>query len=305
MTIRLAAEVADAVIDGRPVVALESTLLAHGLPAPQNREVGQRLENLIRSHGAVPATVAVLDGVAVVGLSPTELDRVCDPSHQLDKLSHRDLAIAMSRRGSGATTVASTSTVACAAGVRVFATGGIGGVHRGATQSYDVSADLIVLAQTPIVVVCAGVKSILDVRATLEVLETQSVPVLGFQTSRFPAFYLRDSDHELTWQVQTAADAAAVARAHWDGPGPTSAVVVANPIPAAAELPRALHDSVLDAALRQVDVDGVRGKDVTPALLAYFHEHTDGQSLHANEALVLANAALAADIAAALSAVRA
>jgi len=301
MTLRLSGEVADAVGTGRAVVALESTLLAHGLPAPRNRQVAQRLEDVVRSYGAVPATVAVLDGTAVVGLSPAELDRVCDPMAQLDKLSHRDLAVALARGGDGATTVASTSTLARAAGVRVFATGGIGGVHRGNALSYDVSADLDVLAQIPIVVVCSGVKSILDIAATLELLETRSVPVLGYRTSRFPAFYRRDSGHELTWWVETAAEAAAIATARWGGVAPTSAVLVANPVPIGAELDQALHDSVLEEALDRVARDGVHGKDVTPALLAYFHDHTGGQSLRANEALVLSNAAVAAEIAVALA----
>ena len=304
MTVRLSREVVDAVDAGHAVVALESTLLAHGLPAPRNREVADRIEDVVRAHGAVPATVAVLDGAAVVGLTSAELDRVCDPGRPLDKLSHRDLAVALARGGDGATTVASTSTLAHAAGVRVFATGGIGGVHRGAAHSYDVSADLDVLARTPIVVVCAGVKSILDIEATLEVLETRSVPVLGYRTARFPAFYLRDSGHALTWWVQAPAEAAAIAEAHWGEVGSTSAVVVVNPIPADAELDRTLHDRVLEEALDRLARDGVHGKDVTPALLAYFHEHTDGQSLRANEALVLANAAVAAEIAVALAAGR-
>lgn len=284
------------------MVALESTLLAHGLPAPRNREVAARLEGVVRANGAVPATVAVLDGEPVVGLTAEELDRVCDAETLLDKLSHRDLAVAVARGGDGATTVASTSTLAHAAGVRVFATGGIGGVHRGAAQTYDVSADLDVLAQTPIVVVCAGVKSILDIAATLEVLESRSVPVLGYRTSRFPAFYRRDSGHELTWRVETPAEAAAIALAHW-GAAPTSAVVVANPIPADAELAQDVHDAVLAAGLARLARDGVRGKDVTPVLLAYFHEHTGGRSLLANEALVLANAAVAAQVAVAIESV--
>ena len=301
MRVRLSPEVADAVGSGRGVVALESTLLAHGLPAPRNREVAARLEEVVRAHGAVPATVAVLDGIAVVGLTSVELDRICDPARQVDKLSHRDLAVAAARGGDGATTVASTSTLAHAAGVRVFATGGIGGVHRGAAETYDVSADLDVLAQTPIVVVCAGVKSILDVTATLEVLESRSIPVLGYQTSRFPAFYRRDSGHDLTWRVETGAEVAAIVEMHWGGVGPSSAVVVANPVPAEAELDQAVHDAVLEAGLARVAADGIRGKDVTPALLAYFHEHTDGRSLRANEALVLANAAVAAQVAVALA----
>ena len=226
------------------------------------------------------------------------------PSRPLDKLSHRDLAVAAARGGDGATTVASTSTLAHAAGVEVFATGGIGGVHRGAGQTFDVSADLDVLASVPVLVVCAGVKSILDIAATLEVLETRSVPVIGYGTTRFPAFYLVDSGLTLTWSADTPAALAAIAAAHWGGIAPTSGVVVANPIPVADELDRALHDRVLAEGLAHLASTGVRGKDVTPALLAYFHEHTAGASLDANEALVLANAALAAQIAVELAALR-
>ena len=302
MRLRRSDEVADAITGGQAVVALESTLLAHGLPAPRNREVARRLELIVRAHGAVPATIAVLDGEAVIGLSPVELDRICDPARPLEKLSHRDLAPALARGGDGATTVASTSTLAHAAGVQVFATGGIGGVHRGAAQSYDISADLDILATTPIVVVCSGVKSILDIGATLEALETRSIPVLGFRTARFPAFYRRDSGHEVPWSVQTASEAAAIARAHWAGAPPTSAVLVANAVPPEAELDEDVHDAVMTDALAEVARHGIHGKAVTPALLAYFHEHTGGQSLRTNEELVVSNAAVAAEIAVALAA---
>jgi len=293
VTTRIAEEVRAALAAGRPVVALESTLLAHGLPPGRNQEVAERLERTVRDHGAVPATIAVLDGHPTIGLSPAELARVCDPDAGLVKLSRRDLAPAAALRRSGATTVAATAALAASVGIAVFATGGLGGVHRGARDTWDVSADLGVLATTPILVVCSGVKSVLDIGATLELLETASVPVLGYRTDRFPAFYLRESDFDVPWRVETPAEAAAVFVAHVGG------VVLANPIPVEHELDRALHDQLLaDALLAARDV---RGKDVTPILLEHFHTASAGASLDANEELVVANTALAADVAAALS----
>jgi pseudouridylate synthase len=292
-------EVADAVAAGRPVVALESTLLAHGLPAPQNRAAAEELEAAVRAHGAVPATVAVLDGVARVGLTATELDRVC--AGDLAKLSTRDLGAAVGLRRDGATTVAATASLAHAAGVQLFATGGLGGVHRGARDTWDVSADLAALAGTPVLVVCSGVKSILDVPATLEVLETESVPVLGYRTDAFPGFYRRDSGHPVPWRVDSPADAAAVWRAH-RALGTTSGAVLAQPVPEDAELDGLLHDRLLDEGLAVLASRGITGKDVTPALLEHFHEASEGASLRANLALVRANAELAAQVAAALTA---
>jgi pseudouridylate synthase len=292
VTTRIAEEVRTALAAGRPVVALESTLLAHGLPPGRNQQVAQRLERTVREHGAVPATIAVLDGHPTIGLSAAELARVCDPDAGLVKLSRRDLAPAVALGRSGATTVAGTAALAASVGIAVFATGGLGGVHRGARDTWDVSADLGVLATTPILVVCSGVKSVLDIGATLEVLETGSVPVLGYRTDRFPAFYLRESDFDVPWRVDTPAEAAAVFAAHNGG------VVLANPIPAEHELDRALHDQLLaDALLAARDV---RGKDVTPVLLEHFHTASAGASLDANEELVVANSALAAEVAAAL-----
>jgi pseudouridine-5'-phosphate glycosidase len=298
----ISAEVADALAGGRAVVALESTLLAHGLPPGRNREVASRLEDAVRAAGAVPATVAVLGGAPVVGLSGAELDRVCDPAAGLVKLSRRDLGPAYALGRDGATTVAATAALAAAAGIGVFATGGLGGVHRDAATSWDVSADLDVLAATPVLVVCSGVKSVLDVGATLEALETRSVPVLGYRTDRFPAFYLRESAHPVPWRVDSPAVAAAVVAAHRSAvPGPAG-VLLANPIPAEAELPRELHDRLLADGLALLAERGTSGKDVTPALLEHFHTASAGASLAANEALVLANATLAAEVAVELAA---
>nr|WP_312860216.1 pseudouridine-5'-phosphate glycosidase [Pseudonocardia bannensis] len=287
-------DVAAALADGRGVVALESTLLAHGLPAPQNRAAAEELEAAVRAHGAVPATVAVLDGVPRVGLSAAELDRVC--AGGLDKLSVRDLGVAVGLGGDGATTVAATAALARAAGVQVFATGGLGGVHRGARDSWDVSADLAALAGTGIVVVCSGVKSILDVAATLEVLETESVPVLGYRTDAFPGFYRRDSGHPVPWRVDEPAQVAAIWRAH-RGLGSASGLVLAQPVPVADELDGALHDRLLAGGLTLLAERGVTGKDVTPALLEHFHAGSGGASLATNLALVKANAGLAAQVA--------
>ncbi|HEY4418934.1 MAG TPA: pseudouridine-5'-phosphate glycosidase, partial [Pseudonocardia sp.] len=247
--VAMAAEVADAVAGGRPVVALESTLLAHGLPSPQNRDAADDLEAAVRRHGAVPATVAVLDGVPRVGLSAAELDRVCGGG--LVKLSVRDLGVAVGLRRDGATTVAATTALAHAVGVPLFATGGLGGVHRGARDSWDVSADLAALAGTGVLVVCSGVKSILDVPATLEVLETASVPVLGYRTDAFPGFYRRDSGHPVPWRVDTPADAAAVWRAH-RALGSPSGMVLAQPVPLGDELDAGLHDRLLDEGMALV-----------------------------------------------------
>jgi pseudouridylate synthase len=294
--VRVSPEVDAALRDGAPVVALESTLLAHGLPAPRNREVADELEAAVRAHGAVPATVAVLDGAARVGLGPADLDRVCAPG--LAKLSVRDLGVAVGLRRDGATTVAATAALAALAGITLFATGGLGGVHRGARESWDVSADLLALARTPVLVVCSGVKSILDVAATLEVLETSSVPVLGYGTDAFPGFYLADSGFPVPWRVESPEEVAAImaarARVGHDG-----AIVVANPLGAAVQLDPELHDRVLSAGLEAAAAGGVRGKDTTPFLLDFFHRETAGASLAANVALVVANAGLAAQVAAA------
>jgi pseudouridine-5'-phosphate glycosidase len=289
-------EVRSALDAGAPVVALESTLLAHGLPAPRNREVADELEAVVRAAGAVPATVAVLDGAPRVGLTAAELDRVCGGG--LVKLSVRDLGAAVGLRRDGATTVAATAAMAAAAGVAVFATGGLGGVHRGGT--WDVSADLATLARTPVLTVCSGVKSILDVAATLELLETSSVPVLGYRTDAFPGFYRRDSGFPVPWRVDDPAQVAAVWRAHRELGG-GAGLVLARPVPVADELDAGLHDRLLAEGLELVAARGITGKDVTPALLEHFHAASGGASLTANVALVRANAELAAQVAVALA----
>src|SRR4051794_19517308 len=295
----LSPEVADALTTGRPVVALESTLLAHGLPRPDNRRAADDVEAAVRRGGAVPATIAVLDGVPHVGLLPEQGDRVCaDPD--LAKLSVRDLPVAAALRLSGATTVSSTSLLAARAGIEVFATGGLGGVHRHAAETFDESADLGALARTSVVVVCAGVKSILDVPATLERLESLSVTVVGYRTTAFPGFYVADSGSPLDWSVADPAEAAAVFAARRElSPG---AVVVANPLPAGEQLDPALHDRVIADALAAADAAGVRGKAVTPFVLDHLHRASGGATLEVNVRLVLRNGALAGRSAAALRA---
>jgi pseudouridine-5'-phosphate glycosidase len=300
---RITEEVAAALADGGPVVALESTLLAHGLPPGRNREVATAVEDTVRAAGATPATIAVLDGQIRVGLTAAELDRVCAPGADLAKLSARDLGPAIALSRDGATTIASTSVIAHAAGIPVFGTGGLGGVHLpppGETISWDVSADLDVLAGTPVTVVCSGVKSVLDIGATIEVLETRSVPVLGYRTNSFPAFYRRESRFPVPWRVESAAEAAAVIVAH-HAEGPGSGVLLTNPVPAEHEMDRELHDRLLAEGMARVASENVRGGDVTPVLLEHFHTASGGVSLDTNEALVLANVALAAQVAVALA----
>ncbi|MEB3068757.1 pseudouridine-5'-phosphate glycosidase [[Mycobacterium] vasticus] len=298
---RVHPEVADALAAGRAVVALESTIISHGLPRPDNLRIAREIEESVRAGGAVPATVAIIDGEPHIGLDDEALQRIATGDTVI-KVSVRELATLAAVGADGATTVAATAHLAAAAGITVFATGGLGGVHRGARDSYDESADLTVLSRTPVLVVCSGVKSILDIGATLERLETLSVGVIGYRTDRFPAFYLADSGHPLDWWVQTPKQAAAVLRARdrlgADGYG----LVLANPIPADAELDRELHDRVLADGLAAAEVAGVRGKDVTPFLLDHFHRATHGASVAANVALVLANARLAAEVAVAYAA---
>ena len=290
-------EVREALDAGVGVVALESTILAHGLPHPDNVEIAAQVEDAVRAGGSVPATIALLDGVVHVGLGPAEVERVCtDPD--IAKLSVRDVGVAAALGRSGATTVASTSALAHLAGIRVFATGGLGGVHRGASETFDVSADLGVIASTPVLIVCAGVKSILDVAGTLEYLETLSVPVLGYRTDAFPGFYLSDSGHEVPWRVETAEEAARVVVARHRLGTDTAGVVLANPLPADRQVDRELHDRLVTAGLALLAREGVHGKDVTPRLLEYFHDSSGGESLRANVELVLSNARLAGEVAA-------
>jgi pseudouridine-5'-phosphate glycosidase len=293
--VRVHPEVAEALAGGRPVVALESTIIAHGLPRPDNLRVAREIEDAVRSHGAVPATIAVIGGEVCVGLDDEAL-RTLANADDVAKCGVRDLAPAVAGRVHGATTVAATSHLAALAGIRVFATGGLGGVHRGARDSFDESADLSTLARVGICVVCAGVKSILDIPATLERLETLNVTVLGYRTGTFPAFYLNDSGLPLSWRVETPAEAAAVLRER-EALNVPGAVVVANPLPEDEQVDPSLHDRVLREGLEAAAVAGVAGRDVTPFLLERFHQHTGGESLRANVRLVLRNAALAAEIA--------
>jgi pseudouridine-5'-phosphate glycosidase len=289
---RYTREVSEALDAGRPVVALESTLIAHGLPRPANLDIARGIEAVVREEGAVPATIAIVEGMVRIGLDEPALEAIA-AGDDVAKCSARDLAVVMARRGTGATTVAATATLAVRAGIGVFATGGLGGVHREARESWDESADLTTLGQTPITVVCAGVKSILDVEATLERMETLNVTLLGYRTDRFPGFYLADSGFPVPWRVDTPEEIADVAHARAElGLG---AIVVANPIedPIDAEL----HERVLREGLAAAAEQGVRGKDVTPFLLDRFHRDTEGASLEANVRLVLRNAALAAQIA--------
>lgn len=292
-------EVAAALRERRAVVALESTIITHGMPYPANVETALAVEGVIRAHGAVPATIAILNGRLKAGLSPAEIEGLA-LAKDVVKTSRRDMGVVVARGQTGATTVAATMIVAAMAGIRVFVTGGIGGVHRGAETTMDVSADLSELARTPVAVVCAGAKAILDLGLTLEYLETHGVPVLGLGTDRFPAFYTRDSGFGVPHTVADAAAAAAAISAHW-ALGLDSGVVVANPIPEAAALPKAEIDAAIAAALADAQAEGVTGKAVTPFLLARLGEITAGRSLTANIALVKHNAAVGAELAVALA----
>lgn len=292
-------EVAAALADHRPVVALESTIVSHGLPRPENLRVARAVEETVREHGAVPATIAVLGGALRVGLDDAALEEIA-ARDDVVKVSLRDLGTVVARGIPGATTVAATSHAASRVGIRVFATGGLGGVHREARDSWDESADLATLAQAPIVVVCSGVKSILDVPATLERLETLNVTVLGYGTDRFPGFYLSDSGAPVDWRVDSPGEVASIVLAR-EALGTPGGVVVAHPIPVAGQMDPDLHDRVLDSGLRLAREKGVQGKAVTPFLLDHFHRSTGGRSLEVNTAIILGNAALAADIAVALS----
>jgi pseudouridine-5'-phosphate glycosidase len=293
--IRLRGDVAEALAWGRPVVALESTLIAHGLPRPDNLALAHELESIVRDGGGVPATVGVIQGQPIVGLSPAELERIATGA-EIPKLSVRDLGPAIAAGCDGATTVASTALLASRVGVRVFATGGMGGVHRGAQESFDESADLTTLGRTPLGVVCAGVKSILDVGATLERLETLNVTVVGYRTRRFPGFLVADSGFSVDWSVETPSEAANIITSQLhDG-----AVVIGNPVAAEDQLDPDLHWRVLDEGLAAVREQGIRGKAITPFLLDFFRVQTGGASVEVNLRLVRANAQLATQIAAAL-----
>jgi pseudouridine-5'-phosphate glycosidase len=291
----LSPDVAAALSDGLPVVALESTIISHGLPRPENLRVARAVEATVRRHGAVPATIAVLDGRVRIGLTDDELARVADLD-DIVKVSVRDIATVVARGGHAATTVAATSHLAHLAGIRVFATGGLGGVHRQARETWDESADLTSLSTTPVTVVCSGVKSILDVPATLERLETLNVAIVGFGTDRFPGFYLTDSGSRIDWRVDSPEDIAAISavRRALSIPG---ALVVAHPLPEGLQMDPDLHDRLLAEGLALAETSGVRGKDVTPFLLDYFHRASGGISLEANTEIILRNADLASRVA--------
>ncbi|MET8183232.1 pseudouridine-5'-phosphate glycosidase [Streptomyces sp. NPDC005336] len=291
----LTEEVRDALRDGLPVVSLESTIISHGMPYPQNVEMATEVEGIIREQGAVPATIAVLRGTPRVGLERADLELLAT-SPEVGKVSVRDLAHVMARGGHGATTVASTMRLAALAGIRVFVTGGIGGVHRGAQQSFDISADLTALATTQVAVISAGVKSILDIGLTLETLETLGVPVLGYGTDDFPAFYSRVSGFPTPLRVDSPEEIAAIMRAQWDM-GMTAGLSIANPVPEADEIPAERIDGIIARALAEMTEAGITGKDATPYLLGRIVELTAGESLRTNIALVKNNARLGARIA--------
>ncbi len=293
--IHLHPDVAAALEAGRPVVALESSLIAHGLPFPRNLEVAQRVEESVRAHGAVPATVAILSGQIHVGLSAEELEQATAPG-RLSKVSRRDIPLIVARGGHGGTTVAATIWVAEQVGIAVFATGGIGGVHRGATQNLDISADLHALAQTNVIVVCAGAKSVLDIGLTLEQLETLGVPVLGYGTAEFPGFYCRRSGFPVDLRAEEPEEVVAIAQSKWEL-GMRGAIVVGVPVPAEAGLDFRETERIINRAVRDAQREGIHGRALTPFLLAAVEHATKGRSVAANEALLVHNAATAAQIA--------
>ena len=294
--INFSAEVSAAKQAGKPIVALESTIISHGLPRPRNLEVAREVEEIVRAAGAVPATIALIDGVVHVGLESHELERIANDDGVV-KASTRDLAVIEATKKSAATTVAATAHIAHLAGISVFATGGLGGVHRG--HSYDESADLIALSETPIVIVCAGVKSILDVPGTLERLETFAVPVLGYGTNKFPGFYLTESGYEIEHRVDSVAEIAEIWSNRFDLQTNDRAIVVANPVERQMDL--ALHNRILESGLKAADDNHITGKAVTPFLLEYFHTQSQGESLRVNIDIIKANTALASQIAISLN----
>ena len=294
--INFSAEVSAAKQAGKPIVALESTIISHGLPRPRNLEVAREVEEIVRAAGAVPATIALIDGVVHVGLESHELERIANDDGVV-KASTRDLAVIEATKKSAATTVAATAHIAHLAGISVFATGGLGGVHRG--HSYDESADLIALSETPIVIVCAGVKSILDVPGTLERLETFAVPVLGYGTNKFPGFYLTESGYEIEHRVDSVAEIAEIWSNRFDLQTNDRAIVVANPVEKQMDL--ALHNRILESGLKAADDNHITGKSVTPFLLEYFHTQSQGESLRVNIDIIKANTALASQIAISLN----
>lgn len=289
-------EITQALADGKPVVALESTIISHGMPYPQNVEMAAQVEQVIRNEGAVPATIAIMDGKLKVGLSNDDIERLAKEGQNATKVSRRDVAFIIASGKIGATTVASTMIISALAGIKIFATGGIGGVHRGAETSFDISADLEELAQTNVAVICAGIKSILDLGLTLEYLETKGVPVIGYQTDSLPAFYARSSAHSVDYNLQNPADIAQVLKVKWDI-GLKGGAIIANPVPVEYAMPEAEIGKYIDQALHEANEQNILGKLATPFLLARVSELTQGKSLATNIALVLNNAKLAAQIA--------
>lgn len=296
----LSPEVSEALNSGKPVVALESTIISHGLPRPRNLEAAREFEEVLRSSGVVPATIAILDGVPQIGLDDEGVNRIAN--EDLAKASVRDIPILAAKKASGATTVAATAHLAALAGIRVFATGGLGGVHRGAVETFDESADLSTLAVTPITVVSAGVKSVLDIPATLERLETLSVPVIGYKTNKFPAFWLTDSGYTLDWHLDSAEEIAAAMKSQ-DELGHGQGIVVANPIPVEKQWDPKEHDRVLEIAFEAAKKAGVTGKAVTPFLLGFIVEESGGRSLEVNLDLARNNVRVAGEIAKAWAAI--
>ena len=290
-------EVEKALKSGAPIVALESTIISHGLPRPTNLEVAQDVESIVRENGATPATIALIDGIAHIGLTQEQLIAIANRDDVI-KASTRDLAIAEAKKLSAATTVAATAHLAAKAGIKVFATGGLGGVHRGANESYDESADLTALSQLDMTVVCAGVKSILDVAATLERLETYAIGVVGYKTKRFPGFYLTDSGFELEYQVDSPAEIATIIKARNNMGTAKNALIVANPV--INQMDKVLHDRLLAGGLQAAATNNIHGKETTPFLLEYFHTESKGESLRVNIDIIKGNSALAAQIAVAL-----
>ena len=295
--IKLSAEVEAALKAGKPVVALESTIISHGLPRPSNLEVALECERLVRDAGAVPATIALLDGKILVGLERAELEAIANRD-DISKASIRDLAIIVAQGKSAATTVAATAHIAALAGIHIFATGGLGGVHRGANESFDESADLTALANVDMTMICAGVKSILDVPATLERLETLAITLVGYKTNAFPGFYLTDSGYTVEHRVDSPAEIAEIIKARKAVGTLTKALVVANPV--VKEMDKARHDEILESGLKKAEKEGITGKQVTPFLLEYFHTTSKGESLAINTEIIKANCLLAAQIAVAL-----
>ena len=295
--LRFSSEVSAAIAANAPIVALESTIISHGLPRPTNLKVAIECEEIVRRHGAIPATIALLDGVVHVGVEAAELEAIANRV-DISKASIRDLAIIVASGKSAATTVAATAHIAAVAGIKIFATGGLGGVHRGANESFDESADLTALSQLDMTVVCAGVKSILDVHATLERLETLAIGLVGYRTNRFPGFYLTDSGFELEHRVDSADEIAAIIKARTTIGTQFKALIVANPV--LKEMNKEVHDRILASGLARAALEGVEGKAVTPFLLEHFHTASDGESLSINTEIIKSNCALAAEIAVAL-----